>query len=132
MNFYIKGIPTKRRPRFGNGRTYTDRVTIAEEAAIAKAYRGGFHQGKVEIRVDIYPKLPKSTPKGLHSAPTLKKPDCDNVLKIFMDALQGIAYADDKQVCKAIVIKHDMQRIDFDYCVCSVRTLEREKNENNQ
>jgi len=126
--FYIKGIPTKRRPRFTRGgRVYVDGMTVAEEATIANAYRGPFFQGKVEIILHIYPKLPKSTPKGIDSAPMLKKPDCDNCLKIFLDALQGKAYADDKQVCKATVIKHDMQRIETDYCVCTIRELGREQ-----
>lgn len=125
--FYVKGIPTKRRPRFTrSGHAYTDERTVAEEAAIRNAYRGPFFEGKVSIRIDIYPKLPKSTPKGIKSAPCLKKPDGDNVLKIFQDALQGVAYADDKQVCSAKVIKHDMQRIETDYCICSVREMERE------
>ena len=126
--FYIKGIPTKRRPRFTKtGHTYTDHLTVAEEEIIAHAYRGPFHLGKVEVRIDVYPKLPKSTPKGITSAPALKKPDVDNIGKIFLDALQGKAYADDKQVCKLTVIRHDLQRIDYDYCVCSVRELEREQ-----
>ena len=29
-----------------------------------------------------------------------KKPDCDNVIKVICDALNGVAYADDKQICK--------------------------------
>ena len=126
MNFYVKGIPTKRRPRFGNGRAYTDRTTVAEEAAIANAYRGPFFQGKVYVRIDVYPRLPKSTPKGIKSSPTLKKPDADNIGKIFLDALQGKAYADDKQVAELHVVKHDMQRIETDYCVCTIKALERE------
>ena len=34
-----------------------------------------------------------------------KKPDADNILKIIADALNGIAYADDKQVVTAEVQK---------------------------
>ena len=127
MNFYVKGIPTNRRPRFTkSGHVYTDKLTTAEAAAIANAYRGPFFQGKVYIRIDVYPKLPKSTPKGIKSAPCLKKPDVDNIGKQFLDALQGKAYADDKQVAELHVIKHDMQRIETDYCVCTIKALERE------
>ena len=125
--FYVKGIPTKRRPRFTkSGHAYTDAATTAEAAAIANAYRGPFFYGKVAVVVDVYPKLPKSTPKGITRAPMLKKPDADNIGKIFLDALQGKAYADDKQVTSLKVIKHDMQRIETDYCVCTVREIERE------
>ena len=35
----------------------------------------------------------------------LKKPDVDNVAKIILDALNGIAYKDDKQVVTLIVKK---------------------------
>jgi Holliday junction resolvase RusA-like endonuclease len=28
----------------------------------------------------------------------MKKPDCDNIVKIILDALNGVAYTDDKQV----------------------------------
>ena len=125
--FYVHGIPTKRRPRFTrSGHVYTDETTVAEEAAIRNAYRGPFFEGKVAISIDVYPKLPKSTPKGIKSAPCLKKPDVDNIAKVFMDALQSVAFADDKQVCSLRVNKHDMQRIETDYCICSVREMERE------
>ena len=35
----------------------------------------------------------------------MKKPDIDNCLKAVMDALNGIAYNDDKQVTKNYVVK---------------------------
>ena len=35
----------------------------------------------------------------------LKKPDVDNVAKIILDALNGIAYRDDKQVVELYVKK---------------------------
>ena len=34
-----------------------------------------------------------------------KKPDCDNIAKIVLDALNGIAYHDDAQVAELTVIK---------------------------
>lgn len=125
--FYVKGIPTKRRHRTTKtGHSYQDPKNVQEEAMIANRYAGPFFEGKVSVRVDVYPRLPKSTPKGIKSAPMLKTPDGDNIGKIFMDALIGKAYADDKQVCEVHVIKHDMQRIECDYCVCTVKGMERE------
>lgn len=125
--FYLKGIPTKRRPRFTkNGHAYADPVTVSEEAAIAAAYRGPFHNGKVAVRIDIYPKLPKSTPKGITRVPAMKRPDVDNVAKIVLDGLQGKAYADDKQVTYVKAVRHDMQRIDYDYIAVTVTEHERE------
>ena len=35
-----------------------------------------------------------------------KKPDADNIAKIIMDALNGLAYDDDKQVTSLIISKH--------------------------
>ena len=34
-----------------------------------------------------------------------KKPDIDNIMKVVLDALNGVAYFDDKQVCKVNFIK---------------------------
>ena len=124
--FFVKGIPTKRRPRFTKqGRAYTDAKTKAEEKEIASKYKGAKLRGCVSVRVDIYPKLPKNTPKKLNNIPAMKKPDVDNVLKVVMDALQGIAYEDDKQVTDAHVVRHQMQRSDWDYIVVTVKPVER-------
>lgn len=30
----------------------------------------------------------------------MKKPDCDNIIKVICDALNGLAYHDDSQVCR--------------------------------
>ena len=35
-----------------------------------------------------------------------KKPDCDNIAKVILDALNGIAYHDDSQVVELVVHKH--------------------------
>lgn len=124
--FYVKGIPTKRRPRFTRqGKAYTDAKTKAEMRAIAGKYTGPMHRGCVSVEVDIYPKLPKSAAKGLADVPAMKKPDCDNVLKVVMDALQGVAYEDDKQVTHTRVDRHNMQRIEWDYIVVTVKGLNR-------
>ncbi|MBQ9021806.1 MAG: RusA family crossover junction endodeoxyribonuclease [Eggerthellaceae bacterium] len=127
MQFFVKGIPTKRRPRFTKaGKAYVDVKTKEEEKVIRSKYRGKKHRGPVYIRVDIYPKLPKSAAKGLERVPAMKRPDVDNVLKVFQDALIGVAFDDDKQVVHAEVIRHDMTRIEWDYCVCTVKGIERE------
>ena len=35
-----------------------------------------------------------------------KKPDCDNIAKIVLDSLNGIAFMDDKQVVNLVVTKN--------------------------
>lgn len=42
-----------------------------------------------------------------------KKPDCDNIAKIILDSLNGIAYEDDKQITSLTVEKYygDMPKV---------------------
>ena len=65
----------------------------------------------VRIIVKCYFSIPKSYSKAKkkecvlnHIRPT-KKPDADNILKIVCDALNGVAYHDDKQIVEAKVCK---------------------------
>ena len=47
----------------------------------------------------------------------MKKPDCDNVVKIVLDSLNKIAYDDDKQVVELTVLKRwtfGNERIEFE------------------
>jgi Holliday junction resolvase RusA-like endonuclease len=55
--------------------------------------------------------IPKSASKKLQEKmlsgavrPT-KKPDCDNIIKAVLDALNGVAYYDDSQVVKICIRK---------------------------
>lgn len=52
----------------------------------------------VRLKVDVYLPLAKSTPTSLTSAPNVRKPDLDNVVKLVLDALNGVAWEDDQQV----------------------------------
>ena len=116
MNFIVPGEPKgKGRPRFGKGRTYTPETTINYENWVRLCYIQEAEKNSVEmIRKDepvsvyilVNMSVPKSFSKQKHKQalqgniyPT-KKPDCDNIIKIICDALNGVAYADDKQVVK--------------------------------
>ena len=35
----------------------------------------------------------------------VKKPDCDNIAKAILDALNGLAYEDDSQIVSAVILK---------------------------
>lgn len=112
MEFIVEGDPQgKARPRFSriSGRVYTPAKTARYEREIKNAFlsTGGtlIPDGHyVSITVDAYFKIPKSYIKGKRWACEAninrpdKKPDMDNILKVVMDALNKVAYKDDKQV----------------------------------
>ncbi|MGF6148980.1 Holliday junction resolvase [Kingella potus] len=118
----INGIPQgKGRPRFTkSGRAYTPAKTrryeaAVQEAALAAAAIQGFvkHDGDTPLEACItawFP-IPASWPKKKREAaaaggiyPTAK-PDADNLCKAILDALNGIAYRDDKQIVSCHVCK---------------------------
>ena len=121
-------IQGKQRPRFNTktGRTYTPGQTKTYENHIKAAYieQCGINFGKspVRVRIEVYYSIPKScTKKRLQDIREgkdypCKKPDCDNVVKVVLDSLNGIAYKDDAQVIELTVIKRwteDKERIEI-------------------
>ena len=109
MHFIIPGPPKgKGRPRFGNGHTYTPQNTVDYETLVKQSFclatqgRTRPAKGAVVLYIDVYHAIPASTPKSQVTAlldkHPLKKPDIDNVIKVVMDSLNGLAYEDDKQV----------------------------------
>jgi len=108
MTFILWGEPVgKGRPRFWQGHAVTPPKTKAYEKEVARIYKmygGEMMSGPVRIAVTAWYRIPKSASKKLKHQmeigevrPT-KKPDIDNVMKIIMDGLTGVAYEDDKQV----------------------------------
>lgn len=115
--FTVRGkVQGKQRPRFTrSGRCYTPKATADYEAAIAAAFRdqcGGFYAASepVAVSVDVFRALPKSRPKSVAAEADTARPDLDNVVKAVLDALNGIAYADDAQVVEIHATKHDRMR----------------------
>lgn len=119
VEFVVPGEPFgKQRPRHSraSGTTYTPKETKLHEQLVQWAYRREsaykFPEGS-QLRITIFAVMgiPKSTPKYRRAdmisgkiRPT-KKPDWDNIGKLVCDALNGVAYDDDKCVCDARVIK---------------------------
>ena len=108
----IKG---KDRPRFYKNRVYTTSQTknyeklISQMCAISTVKKNSVKPIKAKIYCNF--QIPKSfTKKKKGQAqkgvlfPT-KKPDCDNIVKVVLDSLNGIAYEDDKQVIDVRCIK---------------------------
>lgn len=117
----LPGDPfAKQRPRAARkGRfitIYTPRETKNYESRVERAYRSVYGDTKLagDLTVDIEGifSIPKSVSKEKAKAmangtyPHTKKPDCDNMAKICLDALNGVAYHDDAQITKLNVSKH--------------------------
>lgn len=77
-----------------------------------------------KIKIDIFFKVPKGNSKKINlrclagEIRPLKRPDIDNVSKNILDALNGIVYADDKQIVELTIRKYygeqDYVRINID------------------
>ena len=130
--FTVPGEPQgKARPRVvraksGISLTYTPDKTVAYEELVRirfKAAAQGFSfpdDMPIGIQITAWYSIPKSKSKKVKAAmlagqinPT-KKPDCDNIVKIICDALNGMAYKDDQQITLAQIRKKyaDIPRVD--------------------
>jgi Holliday junction resolvase RusA-like endonuclease len=112
--FAVEGTPIgKGRPKFarrGNFVTaYTPTKTRTYESLIAEAARKAMQSSeplKTPVAAYIYitVPVPQSYPKKRREACLIglerpcKKPDCDNIIKAFFDAMNGIVYIDDSQI----------------------------------
>lgn len=112
IEFEIPGDPVaKQRPRMTkSGHVYTPTKTREYEKLVKEAYisnsRGWKYDKDVplEVRIIAYFPIPKSDSKKRKSEkkrgmirPTIKS-DIDNICKSVLDGLNGVAYADDKQI----------------------------------
>lgn len=122
LMFTIDGEPHgKARPKFttnnGRIRAITPKQTVNYERRVKWAYKQGCGSQRFEdnealsVRITAYYGIPESKSKTKKEQmrcnkilPT-KKPDCDNVAKSVLDALNKIAYKDDAQVAELIVLK---------------------------
>lgn len=115
--FTIPGEPMgKARPRIcRNGHSFTPKKTVNYETLVKEMYsiaKGEYYENKqLAITVRAYFSIPESKSrkqKELMIAGAIqptKKPDCDNILKIICDALNGVAYKDDSQIVTASITK---------------------------
>lgn len=118
-DFEVEGKPVgKGRPRFkriGNFvQTYTPTATADYEKLVRLRFQnaGGVITDKpVRVEIVAFFEPPKSTKKRdriemlANRILPVKKPDCDNIAKIILDALNKIAYIDDSQVIELVVKK---------------------------
>lgn len=109
----------KQRPRVtmrgGFATAYTPKETVNYETYVKTCYiqqnRHEMLEGSIKAEIKAYFSIPKSTSKKKHKLmadgeiKNTKKPDCDNIAKIILDSLNGIAYHDDSQICELSVEK---------------------------
>lgn len=127
MDFIVGCKPQgKARPRFSrkSGVVYTPAKTAKYEKTIAEAYvdAGGKcipADRYVSVTVCAFFPIPKSYSIAKRQAcidrdlrPD-KKPDMDNILKAVLDALNKVAYEDDKQVVELIGRKYYTENTGF-------------------
>jgi Holliday junction resolvase RusA-like endonuclease len=121
VKFTILGEPMgKERPRFRRVGNYVQTYTPAKTKNYETKVRDSYYSSNMEthhltgaIEAEIYGvfPIPVSVSKKLRAKmesgeePYTKKVDADNLAKIVLDALNGVAYEDDKQISKLTVTK---------------------------
>lgn len=120
LRFTVEGKPVgKARPRFTRrGFAYTPEKTVRYEASVRAACIKAMKAQGVQKRVGVplaikcsfFFEPPMSWSKKRRAeaenlAPYDQKPDGDNLLKIVKDALNGVAYDDDKRICSETATK---------------------------
>lgn len=123
MIFEVKGRPqgkararTFYNSRIGKMQSITPESTKSYEDLIRWSYvsAGGKYLGEklISVKIQAFYSIPKSWSKkkqmqsiAYNIRPTTP-PDLDNHAKIVLDALNGVAYCDDKQVVDLIVSKN--------------------------
>lgn len=109
----------KARPRFNmyQKRTYTPQKTKKYEEMIKNVFQQKYGrnfnplENEVYIKIDVEYAPPKSLSKKKRQVLIDRKvgythkPDCDNIAKAILDALNGVVWKDDKQVVGLLVMK---------------------------
>ena len=109
----IPGKPMgKGRPRFSRGVTYTPKKTVEYENLVRLVWlQSGYEKlnGCVKVDIRAYMAMPKAWSKkkraAMHWQPYPHKPDVDNICKVILDPLNGLAYDDDAQVVDQHCVK---------------------------
>ena len=116
-SFRVPFVKGKGRVRFvkQTGRTYTPDATAEAMERIRQAYiaAGGTKApegAEVSVHITTVRPLPKSRPKRIESEPDIYRPDVDNLSKLVLDALNGVAWDDDAQVTELVAGKAERVR----------------------
>ncbi len=122
VKFTVFGQPIgKGRPKFstvcGHVNTYTPEKTANYETLVKYAYQSQCNgirfdpKVPLDVRITAYFKIPSSASKKRaklmreHIIRPVVKPDLDNVAKVVLDAVNGVAFYDDSQIADMQVRK---------------------------
>lgn len=138
IRFDVPGEPgAKGRPRFstrgGFVKTYTDKKTELYESLVRNAYLNRYAEeptvtGEVKVEIQAHFGIPKSTSKKNRAdmisgkIRPMKKPDVDNIAKAILDALNGIAFEDDKNITELVIGKHYSESPHVEVCIWKVES----------
>lgn len=135
----VPEIVGKQRPRYSmkSKRPYTPRKTLVFEECVRRAWREQVGEGwaefdgSVTVTVSVTRELAKSNPKKWAGRQDVQKPDVDNVLKAVLDALNGLAYADDAHITRELAEKlprtpHGSGNQVSIHCIYYTETFEKE------
>ena len=109
---------TKERPRtnFYTRAVYTPKKTKDNEKIIAQEFmvqnpRWLVDRNPLKVSIEVFLNIPKGITKSVKvgmandEIKPLTKPDVDNIAKLVLDALNGVAFVDDKQIVELSVKK---------------------------
>lgn len=105
-------------PKLGRVQSMTPGNTVLYENLVKQSFvqqndrnTRWFNKEPLAMYITAYYPIPKSTTKKDRQLicsgklyPT-KKPDADNVAKVICDSLNGVAYGDDTQIIKLVILK---------------------------
>ena len=89
---------SKGRPRVTKNGTYTPKATREYEAAVRSYYKGPKFDGPVSLTISLSPQKATVTVTEIDVEPSPLRGDISNYVKGIEDALNSVAYDDDRQI----------------------------------
>jgi len=132
----VPGEPkAKARPRWAKFGMYSPKKTVEYENLIRLFFteqntEAKPLEGAVSMDIVAFFTMPKSASKKAREKmireemlPT-KRPDTDNIIKVFSDSLNGIAYKDDSQICS---VKCEKVYSPIPRVICQIEAMGKER-----
>ena len=136
MEFYVEGkIVPKQSFRYSYRGGYISNKVKQYADKVKNSFESEYPNWRVDnknafkMEIDIFVKIPQGKNKTFKmrclagEIRPLKRPDIDNCAKNILDALNGILYADDKQIVELTIRKHYAES---DYVKISAETIKEE------